>query len=50
MTAFAFKNEDLPHYTIDEWKMWDGKWELIKGIFSGYNFKISQYSFLITQY
>jgi len=32
MTAFAFKNEDLPHYTINEWKMWDGKWELIKGI------------------
>jgi Uma2 family endonuclease len=22
----------LPHYTYDDWKQWEGKWELIKGI------------------
>lgn len=22
----------LPHYTFDDWKHWEGKWELIKGI------------------
>ena len=22
----------LPHYTYDDWKHWEGKWELIKGI------------------
>lgn len=32
MEAFSFKNEDLPHYTINEWELWDGKWELIQGI------------------
>ena len=31
MAAFAFKNEYLPYYTIEEWEQWEGKWELIKG-------------------
>jgi Uma2 family endonuclease len=22
----------LPHYTFDDWKLWEGKWELIDGI------------------
>lgn len=22
----------LPHYTYNEWKLWEGKWELIDGI------------------
>ncbi|MGN6617995.1 MAG: Uma2 family endonuclease [Ilyomonas sp.] len=22
----------LPHYTYDDWKLWEGKWELIEGI------------------
>ena len=24
--------EDLPRYTVSEWKEWEGKWELIEGI------------------
>ena len=28
----ALRLEDLPHYTYDEYKLWEGKWELIDGI------------------
>ena len=28
----ALRIEDLPHYTYDDYKMWEGKWELIDGI------------------
>ena len=28
----AFKEEYLPQYTYDDYKLWDGKWELIRGI------------------
>jgi len=28
----AIRLEDLPHYTYDEYKMWEGRWELIYGI------------------
>jgi Uma2 family endonuclease len=24
--------EDIPHYTYDDYKIWEGKWELINGI------------------
>ena len=24
--------EDIPHYTIDEYALWEGDWELINGI------------------
>ena len=24
--------EDLPHYTYDDYKIWEGKWELIDGV------------------
>ena len=26
------KIEDLPHYTYDEYKLWEGSWEIIDGI------------------
>mgnify|MGYP005844679577 CR=1 FL=1 len=28
----ALRFEDLPHYTYDDYKIWEGKWELIDGI------------------
>ena len=28
----AIRFEDLPHYTYDDYKIWEGKWELIYGI------------------
>jgi Uma2 family endonuclease len=28
----AFRIEDLPHYTYDDYEIWEGKWELIDGI------------------
>ena len=28
----AIRLEDLPHYTYDEYKLWEGKWEIIDGI------------------
>jgi len=28
----ALKLEDLPHYTYDDYKQWEGRWELIDGI------------------
>ena len=28
----ALRLEDLPHYTYDDYKIWEGKWELIDGI------------------
>jgi len=34
-TAMRNRNievEDLPKYTISDWKQWEGKWELIEGI------------------
>ena len=24
--------EDLPHYSYDDYKIWEGDWELIRGI------------------
>ena len=24
--------EDLPHYSYDDYKVWEGDWELIRGI------------------
>jgi Uma2 family endonuclease len=32
MCAVALQVEDLPHYTYDDYKQWEGKWELIRGI------------------
>jgi Uma2 family endonuclease len=32
MSAVALQVEDLPHYTYDDYKQWEGKWELIRGI------------------
>ncbi|TCK06622.1 hypothetical protein [Phorcysia thermohydrogeniphila] len=26
------KNSELPHYTYEDYKHWEGKWELIEGI------------------
>ena len=28
----ALRIEDLPHYTYDDYKIWEGRWELINGI------------------
>ena len=28
----ALRVEDLPHYTYDDYKIWEGRWELINGI------------------
>lgn len=28
----ALRFEDLPHYTYDDYKIWEGRWELIDGI------------------
>jgi len=28
----ALRLEDLPHYSYDDYKIWEGKWELIDGI------------------
>ncbi|HFS82352.1 MAG TPA: Uma2 family endonuclease, partial [Epsilonproteobacteria bacterium] len=28
----AIKKEYLPHYTYEEYKNWEGKWELIYGV------------------
>ena len=28
----ALRAEDLPHYTYDDYKIWEGRWELIDGI------------------
>jgi len=28
----ALRLEDLPHYTYDDYKLWEGRWELIYGI------------------
>ncbi len=28
----ALSNEDLPHYTYEDYKHWEGKWEVIHGI------------------
>lgn len=28
----AARIEDLPHYTYDDYKIWEGRWELIDGI------------------
>jgi len=28
----ALRLQDLPHYTYDEYQLWEGKWELIGGI------------------
>jgi len=28
----ALRLEDLPHYTYDDYKQWEGRWELIDGI------------------
>lgn len=30
MMSSAYKI--LPHYTFNDWKIWEGKWELIDGI------------------
>jgi hypothetical protein len=27
----------LPHYTTTEWELWEGKWELIAGIYDNSN-------------
>lgn len=26
------RTEDLPHYTYEEYKLWEGRWELIEGV------------------
>ena len=28
----ALRIEDLPHYTYDDYKIWEGRWEIIDGI------------------
>ncbi|MBE0513955.1 Uma2 family endonuclease [Sulfurimonas sp.] len=28
----AIKLEDIPHYTYDDYKLWEGQWELINGV------------------
>ncbi|NOQ31382.1 MAG: Uma2 family endonuclease [Helicobacteraceae bacterium] len=28
----AARLEDLPHYTYEDYKLWDGEWELINGV------------------
>ena len=28
----ALRIEDLPHYTYDDYKIWEGRWELIDGV------------------
>lgn len=28
----AIRVEDLPHYTYDDYKIWEGRWELIEGV------------------
>ena len=28
----AIRIEDLPHYTYDDYKIWEGRWEIIDGI------------------
>ena len=28
----ALRVEDLPHYTYDDYKIWEGRWELIDGV------------------
>ena len=28
----ALRLEDLPHYTYDDYKAWEGRWELIYGV------------------
>ena len=30
--GFALKKEQLPHYTYEDYKLWEGRWELICGI------------------
>jgi len=32
MSTVLLTNEDLPHYTYDDYTQWEGKWELIHGI------------------
>ena len=32
MGLVALKNEDLPHYTYDDYVQWEGRWEIINGI------------------
>lgn len=32
MRTAEIRNEDLPHYTYEDYRQWEGKWELIKGI------------------
>lgn len=32
MKVGALKLEDIPHYTYDEYKLWEGSWELIGGV------------------
>ena len=32
MGASVLNMEDLPHYTYDDYKQWEGKWEIICGI------------------
>jgi Uma2 family endonuclease len=32
MRTAALKEEDLPHYTYDDYVQWEGRWELIQGI------------------
>ena len=32
MTMGAIRLDDLPHYTYDDYKNWDGEWELIYGV------------------
>lgn len=32
MIAPALREEDLPHYTYDDYTQWQGKWELIRGL------------------
>jgi len=28
----ALRLQDLPHYTYDDYKIWEGRWELIGGM------------------
>lgn len=32
MSAVALRVEDLPHYIYDDYRQWEGKWEILQGI------------------
>lgn len=32
MSTLPLKIEELPHYTYDDYVLWEGRWELIRGI------------------